>query len=212
MKLSRSFYTQDTLTVAKALLGKYLVRNQNGIITIGRIVETEAYLGPKDKAAHSYKASPFGRTNVMYQEGGFAYVYFIYGMHYCFNVVSNQKEIPEAVLIRALEPVYGIDVMQKRRRQESIKNLTNGPGKLCQAMDITKELYGEDLLKDSLYIIYETDPLLKTLKIPSYPLLSEEQILCTKRINIQYAEEAKDFLYRFIIKDNPHLSVKKIPV
>lgn len=152
MKLKREFYTRDTLTVAKELLGKILVHKTPQGTVKGKIIEVEAYLGKKDAAAHSYKASPFGRTNVMYREGGYAYVYFIYGMYYCFNVVTNLKDIPEGVLVRSVRPLEGIELMQQRRKTNNIKNLCNGPGKLCIAFDIDKSCYGLDLCGDKLYI------------------------------------------------------------
>lgn len=194
MKLPVSFYRQDTLTVAKSLLGKTLVTNTPDGIAKARIVETEAYLGFSDKACHSFNKKPFGRVNVMFQSGGLSYVYLIYGMYYCFNVVTEKEGAPEAVLIRAAEPIYNIPLMEKRRKTDKQKLLCNGPGKLCQALGITKELYGMPLDSDKIYI-------------EDQPLVRESDIAATRRINIDYSEEAKDFKYRFIIKDSPYLSV-----
>ncbi|MDE5872316.1 MAG: DNA-3-methyladenine glycosylase, partial [Lachnospiraceae bacterium] len=133
------------------------------------------------------------RTKIQYGEGGFAYVYLIYGMHICINIVTNKKSIPHAILIRALEPLEGIELMKKRRNTDNIKMLCNGPGKLSQAMGITKENYGDDLCGESLYL---EDGI----------VIPKKQILRSKRINIDYAEEAKDYLWRFTIKDNPYVS------
>ncbi len=186
MKLNREFYTRDTLSVAKDLLGKILVHKTEEGTVKGRIIEVEAYLGKSDAACHSYKANPFGRTNVMYGDGGYSYVYFIYGMYYCFNVVTNKKDIPEAVLIRAVHPLEGIELMKERRKTEKLNNLCSGPGKLCIAFGIDKSCYGLDLCGDKLYIedgaVYE-----------------DEIIVATKRINVDYAGEAANYPYRFIL-------------
>lgn len=195
MKLERDFYTRDTLIVAKELLGKLLVRNSPEGIVKGKIVEVEAYVGSIDKACHAYNDLRSKRTEIMYKNGGHAYVFMIYGMYSCMNVVTNKENLGEAVLIRALEPIDGIELMKKRRNTEKTKNLTNGPGKLCKALDITKELSGTDLCSNTLYI-------------EDYETISEENIISSKRINIEYAEEAKDFLWRFTIKDNPFISQK----
>ena len=123
-KLEREFYLCDGIELSKKLLGKVLVRNKNGIITSARIVETEAYMGPDDKAAHSWKGKREGRCSVQYGPGGFAYVYLIYGMYSCFNVVANKPEKPEVSLIRALEPLTGVEHMMTRRNSDKIKNLS----------------------------------------------------------------------------------------
>lgn len=195
-KLPLEFYRRDTLTVAKELLGKVLVTSTSEGVSKCRIVETEAYLGHSDKACHSYHKKPFGRVNVMFREGGLSYVYLIYGMYYCFNVVTEQEGVPEAVLIRAGEPLGDTSLTQQRRvKAKRFTQLLNGPGKLCSGMGITKEHYGVPLNSDIIYI-------------EDMPLNLGEQIIATPRINIDYAEEARDFLYRFVIKDNPHISVK----
>lgn len=195
MKLTREFYQKNGIEVAKNLLGKVLVHKTKEGTTKGIIVETESYMGKIDKAAHSYKKGSYERTKIQYEQGGYAYVYMIYGMYYCMNVTANKENLPEAVLIRALEPLENIELMQKRRKTNNIKNLCSGPGKLASAMGITKEQYGLDLLGDELYI----EDYNKT----------EFEIEATKRINIDYAEEAKDFLWRFIIKGNPYVSKTK---
>lgn len=193
MKINRNFYNRDGLTVSEELLGKTLVHITEEGITKGKIVEVEAYMGAQDKAAHSYGNLCSERTKIQYGEGGYAYVYLIYGMHICMNIVANRETIPEAILIRALEPLEGIDLMKKRRKTNNIKLLCNGPGKLSQAMGITKENYGDDLCGETLYL---EDGI----------VIPKSKILKSKRINIDYAEEAKDYLWRFTIKDNPYVS------
>ena len=194
-KLPRSFYMRDALAVATDLLGKVLVHETPGGIASGKIVEVEAYMGAIDPASHSYGAKRTERTKIQYGEGGFAYVYFIYGMYYCMNVVVNERETPEAILIRALEPVEGIDLMKQRRKTDSIKNLTNGPGKLCTALGIDRNSYGQDLCGNTLYLVEGEKDI---------------EVEATKRINIEYAGEAKEYLWRFLEKNNPHVSVKVV--
>ncbi len=193
MKISREFYQKDGIAVARGLLGKILVHHTPEGVTKGKIVETEAYMGLTDKASHSYRGPKQGRTSIQYGPGGFAYIYFIYGMHTCMNVVANGPETPEAVLIRALEPVFGIELMKSRRNTGQVGQLCSGPGKLCQAMAITREDYGADLCGDVLYV-------------EDAPPLPETDILASPRINIDYAEEAREFLWRFTIRDNPFVS------
>lgn len=192
-KLSREFYNRDVLTVAEEILGKTLVHKTKEGVAKGKIVEVEAYNGLCDKAAHSYQNLRTERTKIQYGQGGYAYVYLIYGMHICMNIVTNSKDLPEVLLLRALEPVEGIDLMKKRRKTDNLKNLCSGPGKLSQAMGITRENYGEDLCGDSFYL-------------EDAPVLAPEEIRRTKRINIDYAEEAADFLWRFSVKGNPFVS------
>lgn len=202
MKLNRDFYSRDTIIVAKELLGKILVHNTGGNVLKGKIVETEAYLGLKDKAAHSYGGKKTKRVETMYGSSGAAYVYLIYGMYYCFNIVTQRKGIPEAVLIRGIEPMESIEQMSLYRFRKPYKelnrykkrNLTNGPGKLTMAFNIDKELNGIDLCGNILYL--------------EEGIEEDFSIVETTRIGIDYAEEAKDYLYRFYIKDNPYVSVK----
>lgn len=200
-KLSREFYSRDTETVAKELLGKILIHEVDGKRLSGKIVETEAYLGIKDKAAHSYGGRRTPRVEVMYGKAGFSYVFIIYGMYYCFNVVTQKEDIPEAVLIRALEPIENLDIISNNRFKKDyndltktqIKSLTNGPGKLCDALRINKTLNGEDLCDNKLYIVDNDE---------------EFNIITDKRIGIDYAEEARDYLLRFYIENNKYVSVK----
>lgn len=199
-KLERSFYRKTALVLAKDLLGKYLVFHNNNEKLVGKIVETEAYMGFNDKAAHTYNGRRTPRVEAMYGEEGHAYVYIIYGMYNCFNVVAAEKDIAQAVLIRALEPVEGLEIMSLNRfkkpldqlKNSQIIGLTNGPGKLCSAFGITREMNGEDLTKDRLYICTGAE--------------EKFHIVKTTRIGIDYAEEAKDFPWRFYIKDNKFVS------
>ena len=138
MKLNRSFYTCGVLEASEKLLGKILVHRTKEGITKGRIVELEAYNGAIDKAAHSYPNRCTERTKIQFGEGGYAYIYFIYGMYYCMNIVTGRSNEPESVLLRALEPVEGIELMKKRRGTDKLRNLCNGPGKLCQAMGLPR--------------------------------------------------------------------------
>jgi DNA-3-methyladenine glycosylase len=149
-RLRREFFLQPTLKVSQALLGKYLIHEYQGRKLGGMIVETEAYIGWRDKAAHSYGGRRTRRNEVEYGSGGHVYIYMVYGLHYQLNFVTAGKDEPECVLIRALEPTDGIDLMRKLRRRQGraskgIINLTNGPGKLCQALHLDKTLYGYDL-------------------------------------------------------------------
>ena len=198
MILKRSFYQRDTVSVSRDLLGKVLVHESSEGPTSGRIVETEAYLGPEDRAAHSFGGRRTARNEVMFGEKGRAYVYLIYGMYYCFNVTCGDVfGKPEAVLIRALEPVDGIDIMKKRRSgvKGNFVNLTNGPGKLSIAMGISKLQNKMDLTAPPFYI-------------KDGVAVQEEEILETLRVGIDYAGEWKDRFLRFYLKENGYVSVK----
>lgn len=196
-KLDRSFYNRNVLTVAEEILGKILVHKTPEGIVKGRIVEVEAYDGSMDKAAHAYPNLLTDRTSIQFGEGGYAYVYLIYGMYHCMNIVTGNVDEPQVLLLRALEPVEGIELMEKRRKTTKLRNLCSGPGKLCQAMGITGEDYGKDLCGNEIYL-------------EDAPALLTENILRSKRINIDYAEEAKEFLWRYTIKDDPFVSCKII--
>ena len=201
MKLSRAFFQKTALQVAPDLLGKIFVHNREGRRISARIVETEAYMGVQDKAAHSYGGRRTKRTEVMYGPPGLLYVYFIYGMYHCANVVTADVGVPQAVLIRAAEPLEGLEEMALNRFQTAYGKLsarqkiqlTNGPGKLCLAMGIERKANGEDLCGDSLYL--EDDGF-------------TFEAATDKRIGIGYAEEAADFPYRFYIRDNKYVSVQ----
>ncbi len=198
MKLAVDFYRrEDTLQIARDLLGKILVvPDEKGNRVSGMIVETEAYLGPEDKAAHSHNNRRTKRTAVMFAEGGVAYVFFVYGMYFQLNVVVGKKEQPRAILIRAVEPIEGIEIMRKRRGKMPDQNLTSGPGKLSIALGIDKTVNGEDLCGNRVWIEESVKPFTC-------------EIVSGKRIGIDYAEEFANKPWRFWIKDNPFVSASK---
>jgi DNA-3-methyladenine glycosylase len=189
-RLFSEFFNRDTQTVAKQLLGKYLVRETEHGNIIGKIVELEAYLGYKDKACHSYNYRKTERTEVMYMEPGTLYIYFVYGMYYCLNVITEAKGVPCAVLIRQIFPIMGIDLMIKNRPVKigkNYKNLCDGPAKLCMAMNITKQEFNgtNSCLSHSKLFFSQNEN------------VNESDIIISKRIGIDYAEEDKDLLLRF---------------
>lgn len=194
-KLPREFYTRsDVLEVARDLLGKKLVvPNRNGERVAGLIVETEAYRGPEDRASHAYGGRRTNRTETMYGIGGTAYVYFVYGMYNQFNVVTSIEGIPHAVLVRALEPVEGLDVIRRRRHGRSEYELTSGPGRLCLALGIDRKLDKADLLSQRVWIENGVS-------------ISPRQIARGPRIGIDYAENWVTKPWRFWISDNPFVS------
>jgi DNA-3-methyladenine glycosylase len=194
MKLPVSFYQRKTIEVAKGLLGQRLVHVVGGRRLSGLIVETEAYLGVDDPACHSRGGLQSKRNASMYLEGGHAYVYLIYGLHYCMNVVTRGKGEPEAVLIRAIEPLEGVDEMRRRRKVKGDKLLTNGPGKLCQALGIAKNDDGCPLTGKILFIEKGERP------IPS------SHIVSCARIGVDYAGPAAKWPYRFYLKNHPFVS------
>lgn len=198
MILDKEFYKQDTITVARALLGSYLVHESKEGVTSGKIVETEAYLWG-DPACHAYR-SRTARNATMFGPEGYAYVYQIYGIHYCMNVVTAPEGVGEAVLIRALEPVSGLDLMQLRRGIGEFKQLCNGPGKLVQAMGITRSMNGISLAQSPFYILSPDT-------FPQYNLPFE--IVTTTRIGIT---QGADLPYRYYIQGHPCVSypVRKI--
>ena len=192
--LPRGFYDRDTITVARDLLGKVIVREMEGRRLSVKIVETEAYVGPQDKACHASRGMT-PRNQVMFGEPGHAYIYFIYGMYYCLNLVTEKVGYPAAVLIRAGEPVEGEDVMRTlRKKAKNREDLTSGPGKLCQAMGIGRDLNGADVCRRGP--LYLEDAAGESFEIVS-----------SKRIGVDYAGEYKDKPYRFYIKDNPGVSI-----
>jgi len=195
-KLPNTFYHRDAvLDIARELLGKILVTRLDGLYTSGRIVETEAYAGVVDKASHAYGGRRTARTEVMYQQGGSAYVYLCYGIHQMFNVVTNKKEIPHAILIRGLEPVDGIDIMLRRTGKKKLDNtLTRGPGNLAKAMGLSTQHSGHVLSGDEIYI---ADDGFRPEK---------NAIAITTRIGVEYAAEDAKLLYRFIVEGNPYVS------
>jgi DNA-3-methyladenine glycosylase len=221
-KLKREFYTRPLITVAKELLGKIFIvslhSTSNAIKEVyshsskllsyiqtqisqtslaGKIVEVEAYDGSIDQAAHTFIGKT-KRNEIMFQQGGYLYVYFTYGVHFCANIVTGNEEQGTAVLIRAVEPLWGIDVMTKNRYGRDLKNakeklnLTNGPGKLCKAFNINRDHYGADLNGNQIFIIDQ-------------PLVENKNIIVTTRIGIT---KSVDLPWRFYIKDNPWVSAK----
>jgi DNA-3-methyladenine glycosylase len=191
-RLSRDFFNRDTQIVAKELIGKYLVRKTPDGSLIGKIIEVEAYLGPKDKACHTFNYKKTEKTKIMYSKPGTLYVYFIYGMYFCLNIVTEPEDVPCAVLIRQLYPIKGIEMMKKNRKVKigkNFKNLADGPGKLCMAMNINKELFnGKDSCASNSKLFFIEGE--KT---------SNEKIILGKRIGIEYAEEDKNLLLRYTL-------------
>lgn len=188
--LSIEFFQQPTLELAQNLLGCLLVKETKEGIASGYIVETEAYIGPGDRASHSYGNRRTKRTEIMFWEAGYVYTFAIH-THTLVNVISGPAEHPEGILIRAVEPVDGIELMRKRRGVDNIKNLTNGPGKLTKALGITMEDYGHFFTKPPLYIA---------------PGIKPEAISTGPRIGIDNTGEAKHYPWRFWITGNPYVS------
>jgi len=193
-RLTRDFFARDTLAVARALLGQRLVRVLDGKRVSGRIVEVEAYVGEDDRASHAH----CGRTRrnaPMYGPPGHAYVYFIYGMHHCLNVVTEREGYPAAVLIRALEPLEGIEEMQERRAGRPVVQLTNGPARLCQALDVDRRFDGADLCMPDALLFLEEDA-----------AVPDEAIATGPRIGVRGDETAITVAWRFYIRDNRYVS------
>lgn len=191
--LPQAFFARDTLIVAPELLGKRLVRVLNGLRMSGIIVEVEAYKGAEDQASHAARGRT-ARNAAMFGPPGHAYVYFTYGMHHCLNVVTEPEGIPAAVLIRAIAPVEGIELMRRNRPGRSDRELTNGPGKLCQALRIDRSLNGVALTPASGLFIEEGITLERTA------------IATSPRIGVRGDEQALSAPWRFFIRDHPYLS------
>lgn len=199
--MDKKFYNENGITLAKNLLNKFLIREYDNKKIVTKIVETEAYMGTIDKAAHAYKNRKSTRTDPLYLSGGHIYVYLIYGMYNCLNLSANKENIPECVLIRAVEPINDLDEISYNRFLKPYseltnyqkKNLTNGPGKLCKGLNIDRSLSGKHIFGSELYIEDNTD--------------DDFEIVEDKRINIDYAQEDKDKLWRFYIKNNKNVSV-----
>jgi DNA-3-methyladenine glycosylase len=198
-KLPASFYHRtNVVTIAKELLGKLLVTTFNGEPTAGRIVETEAYNGVVDKASHSYGGRRTNRTETMYAPGGIAYVYLCYGIHHLFNVVTNVQDTPHAILIRAIEPVKGIDIMlQRMKKQTADYTIGRGPGNVSKALGISVRHTRLSLLGNEIYIA-DDGVIIKPSQIGTGP-----------RIGVDYAAEDALLPYRFYVKTNPYVSGKK---
>jgi DNA-3-methyladenine glycosylase len=191
-RLPREFYARPTVEVAKGLLGQRWVRVLEGERLAGRIVEVEAYDGEYDRASHAARG-PTPRNYVMYGPAGVAYVYFTYGMYHCLNVVTGAEGYPAAVLIRALEPVEGIDRMRALRRRPD-RDLTSGPGRLCQALAISRSLNGVDLCQSEVLFIEADDG------------VADEQIMATPRVGVRGDEWAITVPWRFFVAGNPYVS------
>ncbi|MDI6765959.1 MAG: DNA-3-methyladenine glycosylase [Bacteroidota bacterium] len=228
--LPRPFYLRSTLTVAKDLLGKYLVRKINKNLLVGKIVEVEAYLGENDPASHAYRGRT-KRNDVMFWRGGHLYVYFTYGMHFCANIVTEEEGKGRAVLLRAVEPIKGIEIMKRNREikrrngrrldssrllesacggwndvsKRVVVNLTNGPAKLCEAFGLKREQNGTDLLGDSIFLTFG-GAVPKSQTRADQP--TAEKIVSTTRIGINNGKEKR---WRFYIKDSPFVSKTYTP-
>ena len=191
-KLSRSFYSRSALEVASDLLGKVLVRRLENRVLAGRIVETEAYVGPHDLACHASKGyTP--RTSIMFGPPGYVYVYMIYGFYFCLNVVTERRGYPAAVLIRAVEPLKNLDLMRELRNNPVREtNIASGPGKLCMAMSIDKQLNGANLLGATIWI--------EDRKLDPGPIGT------SPRIGVDYAGDYKNKPWRFFVDGCPHVS------
>ena len=193
-RLPRSFYLQDTVTVARSLLGCILWRRIGRQRLAAKIVETEAYLGANDSASHARRGLRSVRNESMYLAGGHAYVYFTYGMHWCMNVVTQEADLAEAVLLRAAEPIKGVEGMRERRpKAKRDRDLMNGPGKLCAAMAIDRELDGEPLDGTRLWLTPDT-------------AVDEGLIAVSARVGVEGSGEAASWPLRFYLKDHPHVS------
>ncbi len=197
-KIPESFYLQeDVIQVARSLIGMRLFTKTDGKLTGGIIAETEAYAGVHDKASHAYGGRKTARTEVMFRQGGIAYVYFSYGMHHLFNVVTATAGIPDAVLIRGIIPTDGTDLILKRRKQQNLSAvLVNGPAKLCQALGISLEQNTISLQSDILWIAQGINVL------PS-------QIKSAQRVGVDYAGNDARLPYRFILQDERYRTAKK---
>lgn len=192
-RLEQDFFERDTLIVAKELIGKYLIREINGEKITVMITETEAYIGKIDKACHAYSGKITDRTKVLYSKAGTIYVYLIYGMYYCFNIITQRAGEACGVLIRGAKPIENEQLLSQFRYNKNFeslsnyqkKNFLNGPGKFCKALNIDKSLNEKDIFGNEIYLLENTS--------------FNETIKSGKRINIDYAEEAADFLWRFYV-------------
>ena len=198
-KLDLSFYNRpDVVKIAKELLGKIIVTTFDGVTTAGRIVETEAYEGAIDRASHAWNGRRTKRTEVMYGAPGHVYVYLCYGIHQMFNVVTNKTNIPHAVLVRAVEPLTGIETMLQRTGKKLLDNtLTRGPGNVAKALGLHTSQTGTSLQSETIYIASDNWK------------LTPDQIVATPRIGVDYAGDHAAWLYRFFVENNPYVSGRK---
>ncbi|MCF7916539.1 MAG: DNA-3-methyladenine glycosylase [Candidatus Omnitrophica bacterium] len=192
-KRKKKFFLRNAQYVARNILGDFLVLKKRKKYLIGRIVETESYLGIGDDAAHSFSGKKTARTEVMYESGGIIYVYLIYGLYWCFNIVVASKANPQCVLIRALEPIEGIDYMAKKRKK-NIKNLTNGPCRWTEAFGVDGKFLGKKITADDFFILQK--------KRRNFDIKE------TTRVGIDYATESKDLALRYYIQGNKFVSKK----
>jgi len=193
-KRTRAFFYRQADYVAKNILGDYLTLKNKKQILIGRIVETEAYPGINDDASHSFQGRLTPRNKITYSQGGLIYVYLIYGKYWCFNIVVSKKDNPQAVFIRAIEPIQGIELMKKRRGVEKEEKLTNGPCRWTQSFSIDKSFLGKEIISKDIFI--------------SSPANKNFAIVKAKRVGVDYATKSKDLPLRFYIKDSPFVSKK----
>jgi DNA-3-methyladenine glycosylase len=198
-KLDYSFYTRpDPIQIAKELLGKILITRFNHVLTSGRIVETEAYAGVTDRASHAFGGRRTKRTETMYYKGGTAYVYLCYGIHHLFNIVTNERDIPHAILIRSVEPLQGIETMLSRTGKKKLDyTLTKGPGNVSKALGLYTHHSAKSLLSKQIFLADDGYRVAKS------------QIGITPRIGVDYAGEDAKLPYRFIIKENKYVSGKR---
>jgi len=193
-KRGKNFFLHDAVYVAKNILGDYIAVRKKSSLLVAKIVETESYLGIKDDASHSFSAKLTPRNKVLFDEGGVVYVYIIYGICWCFNIVVSKRGNPQSVFIRAVEPISGIDIMMHNRKVKDVNMLTKGPCRFTSAFGIDRRFLGKSLLSDDIYI----------LRNPS----KKFKICAAKRIGIDYANQSKNSLLRFYIKNNPFVSKK----
>ncbi|MEO6832599.1 MAG: DNA-3-methyladenine glycosylase [Chitinophagaceae bacterium] len=199
MILPSSFYTRpDVVAISRDLLGKVLVTEIDGVRSSGIIVEAEAYAGSEDRACHAFGAKRTKRIAPLYEAGGLAYVYLIYGIYHLFNIVTNVADEPYAILVRAIEPLEGIETMLARRKMEKLsQKLTAGPGVMSQALGITTKMTGLPLTGATIWLE------------EGAKLISEKNIVASTRVGVAYAEADALLPYRFSIKDNPWVSKAK---
>ncbi|MDJ0626407.1 MAG: DNA-3-methyladenine glycosylase [Candidatus Caenarcaniphilales bacterium] len=191
-KITKDFYLRDNVVfIAQELIGQYVLSNINGVTTGGMIVETEAYKGPEDRASHAYQNKRSKRTEIMFAEGGVAYIYLCYGIHSLFNIVTNMQGIPHAVLIRAIEPTIGVEEMMERRKQNKLSyNLSRGPGTVSQALGVNTSHSGTNLSENLLWLEY------------GQKNISINDLLASPRVGIDYAGEDAKLPWRFRLKGN----------
>ena len=203
-RLPRDFYNGDTVRIARDLLGKYLVRVLDGEPLVCRITETEAYVGRCDRACHAFGYRRTARNATMFGPPGHAYIYFVYGMHYCLNFVTEPEGEPSAVLIRAVEPVHGIDTIRKLRFGTDLsakmtayqrKNFMNGPGKVCKGLSLSTNQNATNLTENKLFVC--DSPV--DIALPCPPLPEREEIIATPRIGVDYAGADKELPWRFLL-------------